>query len=157
MIERILMATDFSDCSNKALDYAVDWAETFKADLYLLHVFELPFYSHTGVTPARQREVRDWIKELKEKESKRLNSLTEKLKKRAVKVQPLLKEGKPFIEIIKTAGAIRTGLIVMGTHGRTGVERLVLGSVAERVVRLAPCPVMTVRGLRLGRKRARKE
>jgi nucleotide-binding universal stress UspA family protein len=145
MIRRILMATDFSNYSKEALDYAIHLAKSFDVDLYLLHVFEPPLYSHTGVTPSIQPEVHHWIRELKEEDEKRLNALAEGLKSQGVKVHPVFKEGKPFLEVLKTAEEIPADLVVLGTHGRTGLAHVLLGSVAERVVRKAPCPVLTVR------------
>jgi nucleotide-binding universal stress UspA family protein len=144
-LHRILMATDFSDYSNEALDYAVYLARGFGADLYLFHVFEPPFFSHTGVSPGVRPEVSQWIKEVKEDEARQLNDLAEKVRHQGAKVHPIFKEGTPFLEILKTAGEIPTDLIVLGTHGRTGLAHVLMGSVAERVVRKAACPVFTVR------------
>lgn len=144
-LHRILMATDFSDYSNEALDYAVYLARGFGADLYLLHVFEPPFFSHTGVSPGVRPEVHQWIKEVKEDEIRQLNDLAEKVRHQGAKVHPVFKEGTTFLEILKTAGEIPSDLIILGTHGRTGLAHVLMGSVAERVVRKAVCPVFTVK------------
>lgn len=144
-LHRILMATDFSDYSNEALEYAVHLARGFGADLFLLHVFEPPFFSHTGVSPGVRPEIHQWIKEVKEEENNRLNKLAERVRHQGPNVHAILKEGTPFLEILKTAGEIPADMIVLGTHGRTGLGHVLLGSVAERVVRKAACPVFTVK------------
>ena len=145
ILHRILVATDFSDCSNEALDYAIYLARNFGADLYLLHAFGLPFFSHTGVSPGVHPEVHQWIKEVKKDAASQLNDLAEKIRKEGAKVHPIFKEGTPFIEILKSAGEIPADLIVMGTHGRSGLSHVLMGSEAERVVRKASCPVFTVK------------
>ncbi|MGH7274187.1 MAG: universal stress protein [Nitrospiria bacterium] len=144
-LHRVLMATDFSAYSREAMDYAVYLVKVLGGDLYLLHVFELPFFSHTGVTPSIQPEVHQWIKEVKHGELAKLNTLAEETRHQGIKVDSIFKEGTPFLEILKTAQEIPADLIVLGTHGRSGFSHVLMGSVAERVVRKASCPVFTVR------------
>ena len=144
-LHRILMTTDFSDYSKEALEYAVHMARSFGADLYLLHVFEPPFFSPSGVSLSVRPEVHQWIKEIKEEESKKLDILAEEVRHKGAKVHPIFKAGTPFLEILKTAEEIPADLIVLGTHGRTGLAHVLMGSVAERVVRKSACPVFSVR------------
>ena len=144
-LQRILMATDFSAYSKEAFDYAVYLAKSLGADLYLLHVFEPPFYPPPGMPLKVPPDVHRWIAELKEEESKRLKALVDEAQQKGAKVHTIFKEGEPFVEILKTAEEITADLIVLSTHGRTGLVRILMGSVAERVVRRAPCPVLTVR------------
>ncbi|MBI3610791.1 MAG: universal stress protein [Nitrospirae bacterium] len=144
-LHRILMATDFSDYSKEALDYAVYLARHVGGDVYLLHVFEPPFFSRSGVSPNVRPEVHQWIKEVKEEEARKLNALAEEVRHHGAKVHAVFKEGEAFLEILKTEGEIPADLIVLGTHGRTGLAHVLMGSVAERVVRKAVCPVFTVR------------
>jgi len=144
-LHRILMATDFSAYSKEALDYAVHLAKGLGTDLHLLHVFEPPFYPPSGSPLQVPPEVHQWIAGLKEEESKRLKTVAEEARRQGVTVHPILKEGEPFSEILKTAEEITADLIVLSTHGRTGLARILMGSVAERVVRRSPCPVLTVR------------
>ena len=144
-LRRILMASDFSLYSQEAQDYAVYLARSLGVDLHLLHVFEPSYYSHTGVTSRIHPEVRQWFEEIRKTEQMKLNTLTEEVRSQGVKVHAVFKEGNPFLEILKAAGEIQADLIVMGTHGRTGLAHVLMGSVAERVVRKAPCPVLTVR------------
>ena len=152
-LHRILMATDFSDYSNEALDYAVYLARGFGADLHLLHVFESPFFSHSGVSPSVRPEVHQWIMEVKQEAQEKLRKLAEEVRHRGAKVHPTFKEGMPFLEILKTAGEIPADLIVLGTHGRTGFAHVLMGSVAERIVRKSSCPVFTVRPKALAEKK----
>jgi len=144
-LQRILMATDFSAYSQEALDYAIYLAKSLKAELYLLHVFEIPHFSHTGVSPSIQPEVHKWIEQVGQEESKKLEALVEEVRQHGVKVSGIFQEGKPFVVILKTAGKIEADLLVLGTHGRTGMTHILMGSVAEKVVRQASCPVFTVR------------
>ena len=144
-LHRILLATDFSDFSNEALDYAVYLARGFGADLHLLHVFEPPFFSHSGVSLNVRPEVHQWIMEVKQEAQEKLGKLAEEVRHHGAKVHPIFKEGTPFLEILKTAGEIPADLIVLGTHGRTGLAHVLMGSVAQRVVQKAACPVFTVK------------
>ncbi|HTN42679.1 MAG TPA: universal stress protein [Nitrospiria bacterium] len=155
-LHRILMATDFSDYSNEALEYAVHLARGFGADLYLLHVFEPPFFSHTGVSPGVRPEIHEWIQEVREAEHENLNKLADRVRHQGPKVHAILKEGTPFLEILHTAGEIPADMIVLGTHGRTGLGHVLMGSVAERVVRKAACPVFTVKPKALAGKKEGK-
>ena len=144
-LRHILMATDLSAYSKEALDYAIYLAQSLKADLYLLHVFEIPQFSHAGVSPSMQPEVHKWIGQVSQQESKKLQTLVKKIRQHGVKVSGIFQQGKPFLEILKTAGKIKADLIVLGTHGRTGMAHVMMGSVAEKVVRQSSCPVFTVR------------
>jgi nucleotide-binding universal stress UspA family protein len=143
-LHRILVATDFSDSSKEALDHAIFLAKPLKADIYLLHAFE-PHYYHQDVMRRMGPEVHEWMDRIKEGERKRLADLEKEVGKSKVKIRTIFKEGKAFREILKVADEISADLIVLGTHGRTGLDHLMLGSVAERVARMAPCPVFIVR------------
>jgi nucleotide-binding universal stress UspA family protein len=151
-VRRILMATDFSNCSKEALGYASHLAKRLKANLFLIHVFELPVYSDIGVAPSVRPEVQRWLRELKAESARRLEALAKATGRQGVNVRPLIREGSPFLEILEAARELPADLIVLGTHGRTGLAHVVMGSVAERVVRNAPCPVLTVRPKALRRK-----
>jgi nucleotide-binding universal stress UspA family protein len=144
-VKRILMATDFSPYSREALDYAVYLAQSLDAELHLLHVFEPPFFSHTGVSPSIQHEVQEWIGQNKKEASQTLQALAKEIQTQGVKVSTIFREGTPFLGILKSADEISAHLIILGTHGRTGLPHVLMGSVAERVVRKSSCPVMTIR------------
>jgi universal stress protein A len=141
-VQRILCPTDFSDCSRAALEVALDLAQRLGAELRLLHVFQLPQYVgfEDGLTMAAAST--QLFTELRGKAEQQLRSALELCKRAGVAAVAEQIEGAPHAQIVNLSDG--ADLIVMGTHGRTGLPRLVLGSVAERVVRLAKCPVLTV-------------
>ena len=143
-ISRILVPTDFSATADAALDYAYVLAERFGASIELLHVLDDPFVADGMAAEA-------YISESPVLRSAMLHDAQERLRHRAS-----AREGIPHIEtevlfghgartIAEYAAERGADLIVMGTHGRTGFAHLLLGSVAERLVRTSPCPVLTVR------------
>jgi nucleotide-binding universal stress UspA family protein len=136
LLKHILVATDFSDPSEVALDYGRALARTFGASLHLLHVMENLFLRPVPGDP--------YV--LKAASQKHLNErLTDEDRTSLRAVAALETSDSPADAIVKYAKAHDIELIVMGTHGRGTVARLFVGSVAERVVRMAPCPVLTVR------------
>ena len=146
-IKRILATTDFSDSSREAVEYALGLAERLGAEVELVHVFERPMYFEVGVSHNLQlrHNVEQWIRDLREEADKRLSATAEELQRRKPGVRAVLREGAPVEQIVKAAQEGQADLIVIGTHGRTGLPHVLLGSVAERVVRYAPCAVLTVR------------
>ncbi len=137
-IKRILFPTDFSENAKYAFQYALDIARRFGADMYLVHVV----HSSPEMRPYNVRQLIDLM--VKHAEI----SLREQLKtrrEREVILHPAVRVGVEDIEITTLAKKERIDIIVMGTHGRTGLAHALLGSVAERVVLRAPCPVLTVR------------
>lgn len=142
-ITNILVPLDFSEHSAAALKYAVDLARHYEATLQLLHVFAPVFYSvpegYLLPGPAEITQVRSAL----EQELERAKH--DACAGGALIVKTLLLEGHPPSEILRVAREGGFDLIVMGTHGRTGVKHVLIGSVAENVVRHAPCPVLTVR------------
>jgi nucleotide-binding universal stress UspA family protein len=142
-IETIVCGVDFSEYSDHAVDYAVHFARTFGAELKLVHVVELPFlpsYSLAGVPdlsmPVDEIEVgaRDRMQELLDEQLEQYD-----------RVEGEVRTGTPFVEIIEFAREVEADLIVCGTHGRTGLSHMIIGSVAEKIVRKAPCPVLSVK------------
>ncbi len=144
-IRRILHPTDFSRASSKAFVMAVEMAKANRAELLIVHVLApaVPLVGDGYVTPKVYEDLeasaRAWGR-------KRLDQLLAKARKARARAKGLLLEGVPHEQIVRAARSRRAGLIVIGTHGRTGLVRFVLGSVAGRVVAMASCPVMTVRG-----------
>ncbi|MCG8403919.1 MAG: universal stress protein [Phycisphaerales bacterium] len=144
-IKRVLFPSDFSDLSLQALIYARSFSEAYSAELHLVHVVdEAAMYwmamgpNSLPVAPATDELVDVSKQELKKFVQEHLQDL---------KV-PLVTEvcvGRPFMEIIRYARENEIDLIVIGTHGRSGLKHVLLGSVAEKVVRKAPCPVLTIR------------
>lgn len=146
MIKRILVPVDFSVASLRGLDYAVRFAQPLRAELAVLFVVE-PVYTY-GTPTDLYGPVGDigWlIDEQTRAGRERLTRLAADLHKRRVRVHTLLRFGRAADVIVNTAKRLKTELIIMTTHGRSGLSHLLLGSVTERVVRLAACPVLTVR------------
>jgi len=140
---RILVPTDFSAGSERAWAAARRLAARLGAELVLVHVLvEAPPYSEGPFTMKQARGVfdaaRDWAE-------KTLGEWAATATAAAISARWVLLTGVPYKEIVGAAASERADLIVIGTHGRGGLDRALLGSVADRVIRLAPCPVVTVR------------
>jgi nucleotide-binding universal stress UspA family protein len=143
-IKRILCPLDFSESSDHALRYAAAMAEQFHAELILLHVVEPILAALPGdpmLPNTQQADIDDLVDACRE----RLDRAVGTVATDGLKVQPLVLNGMPFVEIIRCARDREADLIVLGTHGRSGLAHLLIGSVAERVVRKAPCPVLAVK------------
>lgn len=142
-VRKILFPTDFSVHSHAAWEYARELAEAFEAQLILLHVIPpLPLVTE-GYVP---QETLDRLSGQSQKEAEQeLGALVRSIKKPAKPPKTLIVDGVPFNEILRVGEKEKVDLIVMGTHGRTGLAYVLLGSVADKVVRMAPCPVLTVR------------
>lgn len=142
-IRKILFPTDFSETSKYAMRYAIEFAKEFNAELEIIHVlfdesqivaFYLPQVTFQNLNleleESAKKQLEDFIKEYPE--LNQVNYTTKLLK------------GTPFIEIIEEAKKFQADMIVIGTHGRSGLEHILFGSTAEKVVRKSPCPVFTV-------------
>jgi nucleotide-binding universal stress UspA family protein len=142
-LHRILVPTDFSKHSDNALTYAAAFAEKFHAELYLLHVVQdlSVFVPEAAIAVPSMPPVEQLTAAVRET----LERVIEKNKLRRFTVHAEVREGSPFYEIIRFAKEQEIDLIILGTHGRSGLAHVLLGSVAEKVVRKAPCPVLTVR------------
>lgn len=145
-IRTILAPTDFSKAGDDAVDYATRLAKRFDAHLVLLHVFDLPALVGTyhpqlripgGVDAEEFRSMGDTA-------ALKVEARAEKARAVGVDVEARIVEGTPVIEINKAAKALNADLIIMGTHGRRGLDRWIIGSVAAAVMRHAPCPLITV-------------
>jgi nucleotide-binding universal stress UspA family protein/mono/diheme cytochrome c family protein len=141
-LKRILVPLDFSANSAYALDYAHALAKKFDASIHLVHVCEVPSII-TGSMDAYAMAYTDWRGQLGEEAERELTQTARAFSDITVSTEVLF--GNPARSIVSAAAADRSDLIVMGTHGHGPVMHLVLGNVAERVVRTAPCPVLTVR------------
>ena len=141
-IKNILCPVDFSAPCSISVQYAESLASLFNARLYLLHVIEhLHGDEHYMILMLTPQEIAE---KMKKEAEKQLNNLAKKIKKR-LKIKIEVREGKAFVEIVKTAWEENIDLIVMSSHGRTGLSQVLIGSVAERVVRKAQCPVLIVK------------
>ena len=138
---RILVATDFAESAERALACAVQLARQHGAELILLHVYmDLPAYPEitAGQVEAIYEEQRRWIEDALERRARAARG-------EGLLARTRLRTGPAASTIAATAMEERADLLVVGTHGRSGLDRLIVGSVAERVVRLAPCPVLVVK------------
>jgi nucleotide-binding universal stress UspA family protein len=143
-IRRILVPVDFSECSLAAFDYAAEIGRRFEAEVDVLHVWEAPrFVPADVVVAAHANSLMELARTTAERD---LASFVADATRRGKPVHDSRSEsGYPFEVIVNAAKSGNYDLIVLGTHGRTGLARALIGSVAERVVRHAPCPVLTVR------------
>lgn len=132
-LKKILVPIDFSECSKKALQYAVPLAKQFKADLELLHVFEPPVPQMELVDVSTMQDCLLNLQILRGTVGDELRCTTE------------VRTGVPHLQIAEEAKLKGIDLIILSTHGYKGFSRVFLGSTAEKVVRHAPCPVLTVR------------
>ena len=142
-IKKILAPIDFTETSNRSLEYAVDMAVKFEAALTILHVYQIPLYTFPDgviVTPA------DLASELSTKAQKNLDEAVSQYKSRGIAITGQLANGVSWEEIARITEEASYDLIVMGTHGRRGLPRALMGSVCENVVRTSPVPVLVVHG-----------
>ncbi|OGL20089.1 MAG: hypothetical protein A3G97_10905 [Candidatus Rokubacteria bacterium RIFCSPLOWO2_12_FULL_69_21] len=144
-VRRILHPTDFSRASGAAFLKAVALAKESRAELLLVHVLlpTTPFIGDGYISPKTYEELEASARRGAQRELAKVVARAQKAKAR---VKAVLLEGVPYDRIARVARSKRADLIVMGTHGRSGLSKFFLGSVAERVIALAPCPVLTVRG-----------
>ena len=139
-LNRVLVPVDFSDCAKKALQYAVPFAKQFGATIVLLYVVQ-PYVPVPEAAAVDAERLLDRMRADGERELKKLRDEV------AVKVpaETVLRVGRPEFEIVQAADEIDADVIILSTHGRTGLRRVFLGSVAEHVTRHAHCPVLIVR------------
>ena len=139
---RILVPVDFSKDAEAALELAIELAKETGGELHLLHAYELPASVTMAYGVAIPQSVWDGVQEAA---SARLAELLDRVKKAGVKATPHLVTAPAADAIADAAGAHHADLIVMGTRGLTGLRHVLLGSVAERTIRIAPCPVLTLK------------
>jgi nucleotide-binding universal stress UspA family protein len=142
-LRKILVPTDFSDGARHALVYGISFAREYEAELLLLHVVETvaaPYAS--DLFPVPMAEV---FHELSAYARGELQKLAEHAGAKGVNARTLVVQGKPSLEIMRVAREETSDMIVLGTHGKGVLDQALFGSTTERVVRKAPCPVLTVR------------
>jgi nucleotide-binding universal stress UspA family protein len=142
MFKSIVVGTDFNDCSERAVDMAATMAKATGGELFVVHTFELPSYGYAGV----EVTTFDWLTPIREAAQQSLNDRVRGLIERGVHARGVLEIGVAWDHILRVAKDANADLIVVGTHGRRGIAHALLGSVAEKVVRMSPIPVLTVRG-----------
>jgi nucleotide-binding universal stress UspA family protein len=138
---RILVPTDFSPAADAALDTALELARMFKATIVLMHAYGIPSYAYAGL---EHRATTDYGTALEQVARDALNQLVAARADGGVPIAAALYSGTPWEQILLAIEQHDIGLVVMGTHGRSVIAQAFLGSVAEKVVRLCPVPVLTV-------------
>ena len=145
LIKRVLFATDFSACANRAMGYALVMASAWKADLCVMTVLE--FYP--GMDPDYTVN-KMYLDHLREEASRQMAAVEARAKAAGQPVTIRIETGIPSQAVETVAQTLKADLLVVGTHGRTGLDHVLIGSTAERVVRTAPCPVLTVKAEKSG-------
>jgi nucleotide-binding universal stress UspA family protein len=143
-IKTVLVPTDFSEPSAAALAYARQLAAAFKASIHVLHVIPDPA-AQPWAGEAYAGSLPEMVAELKSQAQRHLHDALPAADRKKYRARQVVAVGVPFTRIIEYAKNNAVDLIVMGTHGRGALARAILGSVTERVVRFAPCPVLAVR------------
>lgn len=140
--KHILVPTDFGKSSTRALEVAIELATAFDAALTLLHIWEIPTYAYMDATGM----MADFAPPIAAAAEAELNKTLATVRVRVPRANARLSTAVPWQGITMAIDELKPDLVVMGTHGRRGFSRALLGSVAEKVVRLSPVPVLTVRG-----------
>ena len=141
-LKRILVPTDFSESARHALLYGTSFAREYEGELLLLHVVEnLTVGYASDLFPVPMAEVFDEISGYAKAELAKLGA---EVRQKGIAVRELVVQGKPSAEIVRVAREETADMIVLGTHGKGMLDKALFGSTAERVIRRAPCPVLTV-------------
>jgi nucleotide-binding universal stress UspA family protein len=144
-IKTILVPVDFTETSDKALDFAIDLATKLEASVTVMHAYEIPVI---GFPDGALVATVDIATRIQEAAQKGLEASVEQRKDRGVPIASVLRDGVAWEEIRAVAEETHADLIVIGTHGRRGIARALLGSVAENVIRTVKTPVLTIHGPR---------
>jgi nucleotide-binding universal stress UspA family protein len=142
IVQHVLVPIDFSATADRALAYAIALAQQLQARLTLLHVLDLTPVTMDEMTPGMTAT---YLDDLETDAQHLLQASREQVQRAGLQGESLLVQGTPTQTIVDTAGERGVDLIIMGTHGRTGLAHVFLGSVAEHVIRQAPCPVLVMR------------
>lgn len=141
---KIMLATDFSDCADHAKDYAFAFAKSYSATLHIAHAVDTSYSSYVGVF-GFGAAVDLHIDEIQDHARTQLMQLVEEAKSHGIEAQPFLLDGRPADETVDLARKSGCDLLVVGTHGRSGFDKFLFGSTCDRMVRLSPVPVLTVK------------
>ena len=144
-IRRILVPVDFSPASLQVLDFAIEFGKPFGAQLTVLFVVEPAYYAAVADLDGTSANLSVLLESQRRSATAQLVRLERRLKRRRAELHMCLQTGRAYSEIVEEAKRSKSDLIIMATHGRGGLSHLLMGSVAERVVRSAPCPVLTLR------------
>ena len=142
-IQKVLCPLDYSEYSQHGLEYALHRADMMNSQVHVLHTGDValrPSYRRPGMPGLGMP-----VEELEAGANDRMDEIVEECRETHENTQGSVRTGTPFLEIINYAKELPADLVVMGTHGRTGLKHMLIGSVAEKVVRKSPCPVLTVK------------
>jgi nucleotide-binding universal stress UspA family protein len=137
---KVLVGTDFSDGASRAVERAADVAQRYSAQLHVVHVWALPHVATSLVIDPGL----EWHTPVEQTARAQLDALIEQLRANQVEASSSLLSGVAWEQIVESIAVLGADLVVVGTHGRTGFRRALLGSVAERVVRFSLVPVLTI-------------
>ena len=140
-IRKILVPTDGSDSSMRASEYAIKLAKKFDSQIIAIYVIDRVILEEIS----KVQERRELEEEIKKKAERCLNYIVKSARREGLKASSILVEGEPHDQIIRHAESLGVDIIVMGSKGRRGMNRILIGSVAERVIEYAPCPVLVIR------------
>jgi nucleotide-binding universal stress UspA family protein len=140
-IKKILIPTDGSDCSLRAAELGISLAKVLGAEIFAIYAID-PIILEELTKGVEEKSLE---KELKEKGERHLNYVVRLAKKEGLKAEAILAKGEPYDQIVHYSKIKGVDMIVMGTYGRRGTKRILIGSVTERVIEYAPCPVLVVR------------
>lgn len=142
-LKKILVPTDFSESARHALKYAVSFAQEYGSEITLLHVVEIVAVGYASdLFPVPMAEA---FQEISAYARSEITKLAEEVRGRGIPVKELVAQGKPAAEILRVAREEAIDMIILGTHGKGMLDQALFGSTTERVVRKAPCPVLTTR------------
>jgi nucleotide-binding universal stress UspA family protein len=142
-ISNILFPTDFSQGARAAMDHAISLAQDYKSKLILFHVIQEISIAEWYIPSTLS--VAEVVADIEKNAWQEMDKWAAEVSSKIAGVEKAVVRGIPFVEIIRAARAKNADLIIIGTHGRTGIDHMLFGSTAEKVVRKAPCPVLTVR------------
>lgn len=140
-MKKILIPTDGSDCSLRATTFAINFAKNCNAEIYAIYVVDTIILEEL----TRAIGTKDVEKELKEKGEHYLDYVVESAEKEGIKAEAIIAKGEPHDQIVFFAKTKGIDMIVMGSYGRRGTKRILIGSVTSRVIEYAPCPVLVVK------------
>lgn len=142
-LKTILFPTDFSQGARAAMDHAISFAQDYHAKLILLYVIQDISIAEWYIPSSLS--MTDLVEDMQKSAAREMDKWGAEVGAKVKDMEKMIVRGVPFVEIIKTAKDRSADLIVIGTHGRTGIDHMLFGSTAEKVVRKAACPVLTVR------------
>jgi len=143
-LERILFPTDFSSTAEHALKYALSFASEHKAKLYVMHVIS-DSYSPVVFGEDGESVAPPSLETMEAKAKKLMQQLIPERYMKELKIEYIIVQGGPLKEILKSVKEHNIDLLTMATHGRKGISHILMGSLAEKVVQMAPCPVLTIK------------